>query len=238
MKHKILLIIYFLVLVVEMLGESIFQGQTAYLFVWIFKPLLMPLLMLWYYLQTKAKHKFDKILLVSLFFSWWGDNFLMPGIFKTDINFLLGLASFLVAHILYIYAFTITPGQNQGILRSKPYLALLLIPVVVGLLFYLTTQNTDAFNEMKIPVIVYATVIMFMVLAAINRYGNVPMESFKWVLVGAVLFMISDSLIALSRFSPLFENMQWFPRFGIMSLYAAGQFLIAKGCVLQYDRRD
>ncbi|MCD8528923.1 MAG: lysoplasmalogenase [Chitinophagales bacterium] len=221
-----------------MAGESLSQSSGSHLFIWLLKPLLMPLLMLWYYLQTKAEHTFDKILLVSLFFSWWGDNFLMPGIFKTDINFLLGLASFLIAHLLYIYAFTITPQQNPRILRSKPYLVLLLVPLVVGLLYYLTIQNTDAFNEMKIPVMVYATVIMFMVLAAINCFGNVPAESFKWVLIGAVMFMISDSLIALNKFSPLFENVKWFPRFGIMTLYAVGQFLIAKGCVLQYDRRN
>ena len=234
MKSKHLILIYFVVMVLEILGEIVFDFQQLPYGIWTFKPLLMPILAFWYYKETKAKTAFDKVILVSLFFSWWGDNFLMPAIFKTDINFLLGLASFLIAHVLYIVGFFKTDRKSPSILKSKPYLALPFLAIGIGLLFILFQQNVPGFAEMSLPVVVYASVIMIMVISAVNRYGKVNPASFKWVLIGALLFMLSDSFIALSRFTTLFEGSTFVARILIMPLYVIGQYLIVKGCSLQH----
>lgn len=220
-------------MVLEIIGEVVFDFKDLAYGIWIFKPLLMPLLAFWYYKETKAKSSFDKIILVSLFFSWWGDNFLMPAIFKTDINFLLGLASFLVAHLLYILAFLKTNIEASSLLKKKPYLSLPFLALGAGLLYVLFQENVPGFAEMSIPVVVYASVIVVMVLSALNRYGKVNAQSFKFVMLGAILFMISDSIIALSRFTLLFENNMFIARLLIMPLYVVGQYYIVKGCSLQ-----
>jgi uncharacterized membrane protein YhhN len=233
MNAKKIGILYFVLVVLEILGELAHNFQGVPYGIWTFKPLLMPVLMFLLYKETALKSSFDKLLMASLFFSWWGDNFLMPDIFKTDINFLLGLASFLTAHILYIVVFTKTSQSGTSILKSKPYLILLMLAFGVGLITFLYQQKTPSFLEMSIPVMVYATTIIVMVLMAINRFGKVNAASFEWVLLGAVLFMISDSIIALSRFSPLFDELEYVSRTLIMALYTIGQYYIVKGAILQ-----
>jgi uncharacterized membrane protein YhhN len=234
MKSKHLILIYFLLAILEILGDILFDIREIPYGIWTFKPLLMPVLMFWYYKETKLATSFDKIILASLFFSWWGDNFLMPEIFKTDINFLLGLASFLIAHVLYILAFLTTNIEGPSLIKKKPYFIIPFVIYGAFLLKTLFTANLKGFAEMSIPVIVYATVIMLMVISAINRYGKVLPSSFKWVLIGALMFMASDSFIALSKFTNLFEENQGAARLLIMPLYILGQYLIVKGCVLQH----
>jgi uncharacterized membrane protein YhhN len=234
MKPKHLIILLFALLVLEMGGEVVYDLKDTPFGIWTFKPFLMPVLMFWYFQETKANTAFDKIILVSLFFSWWGDNFLMPAIFETDVNFLLGLGSFLIAHVLYIAGFVKTNLEGKPILKSSPYLILPFVLFVVGLMYLLFQADMPGFREMSVPVMVYATVIMVMALAAINRKGRVNPESFNWVLVGALSFMLSDTLIALSRFTTLFGDQIFIARLMIMPLYVLGQYGIAKGCVLQH----
>ena len=233
MKQNKLIYIYFAILAIQLTGDYLFDLNGSALGVWLTKPLLMPILAYWYYQNTKAKTSFDKIILVSLFFSWWGDNFLMPGIFKTDINFLLGLASFLIAHVLYIVAFVKTPIKTKSVLLKRPWLVFPFVLFLFGMISFLFNQKHPDFALMSIPVIVYATVIMIMVLTALNRYEKVNHPSFKWVFIGAVLFMISDSVIAFQNFSYLFGENKLIARFLIMPLYVLGQYFIAKGCILQ-----
>lgn len=233
MKSKHIINLFFLVVLLEMLGGLVFELREIPYGIWIFKPLLMPLLMFWYYKETKAKLGFDKIILVSLFFSWWGDNFLMPAIFKTDINFLLGLASFLVAHVLYIVAFVKTNMEHKSVLKAKPYLVLPFILIGAGLISFLSNENLPEFNEMKIPVMIYAFVIMIMVVIALNRYKKVSNKSFQLVFIGALLFMVSDSVIAINKFSTIFDGIDFLAGLLIMTLYALGQYYIIKGCILQ-----
>jgi uncharacterized membrane protein YhhN len=232
--------IFLIILLIEILAE-ILVDTTGAAFIYATKPFLMPLLMLYYYQHTKNNFQtFDKIILGALFFSWWGDNFLMPAYSDTSmpIHFLAGLGSFLVAHLLYIPAFLTTERNDKPILLKRPWLALPIVLMVFGLISFLMNAAHLQFIEMKIPVIVYASIIMIMVLTAINRYGRVNHESFKWVTIGAIMFMVSDSFIALSRFSDLFEGKENLTRILIMALYAGGQFLIAKGCIATYDRSE
>jgi uncharacterized membrane protein YhhN len=79
------------------------------------------------------------------------------------------------------------------------------------------------FGAMQIPVLVYSIVISIMVLAAINRIGEVP-NALK-VALGAVLFMVSDSLIAITKFGSDFA----YSGFCVMLTYIVAQYLIVKG---------
>jgi len=80
-------------------------------------------------------------------------------------------------------------------------------------------------------VVVYSTAIATMVLFAINRFHRVNDRSFVLVFIGALMFMFSDSFIAVNKFlHPIAFSGVW-----IMSLYSFGQYLIAKGSLAQFN---
>ena len=190
----------------------------------ITKPLLMVVLAVYYFLATSGNRTLaHKLVFVGFIFSWSGDVNLMF-VHQQEYFFLLGLVSFLVTHILYIVAFQkdSASGEITRLLKSKPYAAIPILILYLGLLLLLYSHIAP---DMKIPVIVYATVITGMVLAALNRYGRVSGPSFQLVFFGALLFMISDSMIAINKFYQPFE---W-ASMGIMATYITSQYLIARG---------
>jgi uncharacterized membrane protein YhhN len=211
-------ILYALLIIVDLWAVSQrLDGQTTTLELFV-KPLLMLSLGVFYYQNSTITEggKKRNCVLLALAFSWLGDVLLL---FKG--YFVFGLAAFLVAHIFYILVFNLeNPLKNA--LNSKHLWAKALIAVYsVGLLSYLLPNLP---NDLKIPVVAYALTISTMLVAALNRVDFVEKSSAQWVLVGAILFVLSDSMIAISQF------ITRFPLSGeaIMLTYAMGQFLIVK----------
>ncbi len=192
----------------------------------IVKALIIPIL-IWLYLRfTKGEtNGFHRIIITALVFSWIGDVTLQLTQFN-EMFFMVGLGSFLIAQLLYVIAFFTTKGQNVLFFR-KVYLVV--PPVLFGVL--ILWLLSDGLGDMKLPVTVYTIVILTMVLAAINRKAKVNPQSFQLVLIGAVIFVISDSLIAINKFTQAFE----LARVAIMSAYITAQYLIALGCLKQYN---
>jgi len=190
------------------------------------KALIIPLL-IWLYLRFVRGHwnRFHSLIITALVFSWIGDMLLQLTQFRESF-FLVGLASFLITQLIYMVAFMITPGRNILFFR-KIYL---LVPVVLygwGILCLLS----DGLGDMKLPVTVYTVVILSMLLAAVNREKKVNRQSYLLVLAGAILFVLSDSMIAINRFTQPFE----LARIAIMSSYITAQYLIAIGCTRQFN---
>jgi uncharacterized membrane protein YhhN len=80
-------------------------------------------------------------------------------------------------------------------------------------------------GDMRIPVVVYAVTITSMVLNALFRYGRTTATSFGLVMAGAILFMISDSILAINRFlDPVSHASGW-----VMLTYILAQYLIIRG---------
>lgn len=234
MKKEMLLKILFAVFVFELIGEMVFIFFEIPIFIFLFKPLLMPLLAFWY---LKNTDKPLKPLLYALGFSWGGDVALMFLPYNENF-FLAGLASFLVAHLLYIYIFLkFVDRSKKLILKRRPHLVLPFVLFGLSLLAFLAREAHPDFPAMKIPIIVYASVIMLMVISAIARFERVTQNSFAWVLIGALLFMFSDTIIALNNFSLLFEDYKYAAKILIMSLYVLGQFYIVKG-VLEQQKQE
>jgi uncharacterized membrane protein YhhN len=189
------------------------------------KALIIPVLV-WLYLRfiRGEWNRFHGMILAALAFSWIGDITLQLTAFREDF-FLLGLASFLVAQLLYLVAFFSTKGPN--VLAKRPYLV---IPVLAygALVLWLLWGGLE---EMKLPVALYTLVILTMLTAAINRKGKVNPHSYQLVLAGAILFVLSDSMIAINKFGQPFE----LARVAIMTSYITAQFLIAIGCLRQFS---
>ncbi len=219
----IFLLLYIIAATVNIFSENIGMRMPMY----ISKILLMPLLAAFLYSKTKEAEKY-KFIYLALFFSWLGDIFLMFPRQDYDPStakyfFILGLVSFLIAHINYIISFIkdIHPNNKVSVLIEKPYL-------VIPFLLYLLLLMRFLFphlDAMKLPVSVYGICIILMLIFAFNRKNIVNNKSFYYVLVGAVLFIISDSLIAINVF---YQKMQWH-RMVIMLTYTIAQALIIIG---------
>jgi uncharacterized membrane protein YhhN len=127
-------------------------------------------------------------------------------------GFVRGLASFLVAHLLYIGAFG--PGGERG---------LLLVPFATfgaAMLAYLWPH----LGKDRVPVAVYVTVIVVMGWRAAARAARAaPAPSAELAFVGALIFMVSDGILAVDRFARPFAAADG----AVMTTYYAAQTLIA-----------
>lgn len=204
MKNK-LIILYLIVLAIEIWADS----NNQKIVMMVTKPLLMPLLIA-LYLSFKQTILPNWYYILALIFSLFGDVFLM---FKSNDLFIPGLASFLIAHIFYILLFF----KESKILRW-PTLIILIVTIS-----YLSFLKPYISNELILPVSMYCIVISLMGIVAVNRKKS----SFGYSLIsfGALLFIISDSLIAFNKF---IENLPQ-SSFLIMSTYGLAQLFILLG---------
>jgi uncharacterized membrane protein YhhN len=190
------------------------------------KPLLLTALAWYFFRATGLKTRLALMVFIGFIFSVFGDTFLMF-VPKGEKFFLFGLGSFLLAHLCYIIGFMRVPSEKKGLILSKPWYAIPFIGYLAAMLYVLM----DAMPvTMRYPVVFYSYIIMMMALAATNLQPKIRINSFILLLTGALLFMISDSMIAFNKFTP--EMVQGLPiHFLIMLTYLIGQFLIAYSCI-------
>ncbi|MBR0347121.1 MAG: lysoplasmalogenase [Rudaea sp.] len=135
-------------------------------------------------------------IVLGLGLSLLGDICLM---FEGDGWFTAGLASFLLAHLGFIVAFL------QGIsLGLPPAWTILVLAYAIGLCTWLLPRA----GELRIPVAVYCLVLLAMVLAAAMRLQTLGKVSAKLALAGALLFVLSDSCLAIRQFGGPYRGAQ------------------------------
>ena len=191
------------------------------------KPALLLTLIAWYIFSMRERNgSVPVVVLLALAFSWGGDVLLMG---SGEFFFMLGLASFLIAHVFYILSFRRLCNEDNEDSLQGLHMARFAFPVVLygtGLVVILY----DHLGELKIPVMAYALVLTIMVLNALFRFRRTTSSSFILVFSGAILFMISDSLLAVNKF---LQPVAW-SGFWIMTTYIAAQFLIVLG-IMKHD---
>ncbi len=174
----------------------------------ISKPI--PLIML--LLLVKPNNKYNRLIFVGFIFSLFGDVFLM----KVVDNFVLGLASFLIGHVFYIFAF-LHRKPDAKLLSAIPFYTL---AAVLAAFFYFNSSPDSGFDELKIPVFAYIFVIMTMVW---RSFLQIKSDKLAFLAaLGAVLFAFSDSCIAFDMFYRSFNLADVV----IITTYWSGQFLI------------
>ncbi len=149
------------------------------------------------------------LLAAALGLSALGDFFLA---LKDEGRFFVpGLVSFLAAHIVYVLAFLphagIPSGMALGVfIAALAAAALLLVRIAPNL------------GSLRLAVFAYFAVIMTMVAAALS------IRDASWILgAGAIVFALSDSLIAVRKFAAPFP----FVNEAVWITYVAAQFMIA-----------
>lgn len=219
-QAKLIFGIYALVVLLELLFIYFNQSQLR----WFTKPLLMPLLMIGFYMTSvKRTGAAFFLILVALFLSWGGDVLL-----QMEGMFIPGLVSFLLAHICYIIYFTKTGKGKQGLVQLKP---IVVLPVLLYVLLFLWLLF-PYLDALKIPVTVYGITIGTMLLLALNTKHKLLDKTASLFIAGALLFVISDSVLAVN----LFAYKHMLLSLLVMSTYAAAQYLIVKGAIANHSQ--
>jgi len=217
MKKTTWIILFALVLLVDLV--SVYLNNESLRF--ITKPLLMPLLAIYLLQQTGSAVSSLKVwIFLALFFSWLGDIFLLFEERGSNF-FLLGLSAFLVAQVFYIVFF-----HN---IRMREYIranALLLLFVIV---YYsiLISVLSPYLGNMRLPVRIYGVVLSFMLMLALHTMLGKNKKAALWMMMGAILFVASDSLLAFNKFFSTFN----YAGLIIMLTYGLAQLFITEGAV-------
>ena len=222
------LVCFALISVLHLLAESLGWSQ----FLYFTKPSLMWWLLFFVWQQTaRSPHSAKWPLITALLASNAGDIFLLfAG--NDERFFILGLSSFLIAHLAYIVSFYRLSDRTF----QRPAWPLLTFLAAFWLSF-----NAGMWSGMpgplKPPVIVYSLVILTMAAFAwhLSRKAVSPAGQMVWW--GAVLFVISDTFIGLNKFG---QDLLVIPgvRMLIMLTYLLGQLGIVYGTIQLMKPRE
>lgn len=194
----------------------------------ILKPLIIPVIIGYLNAQVKNSTKtISKWVLLALLFSLAGDILLMF-MEKNSVFFLLGLSAFLIAHIFYIIFF------NKVWNSEKVKNNYLVVAVVLVYYVALISILLPYLGDMKIPVLVYGFVISWMMMMALNMLFIRNKQAGQWMVTGAFLFVLSDSLLAMNMFYQPFASAGVL----VMLTYGLAQFFIVQGVIIYIHRRN
>jgi uncharacterized membrane protein YhhN len=156
-----------------------------------------------------------------------GDLFLgvrRMGALSGESLFMLGLGAFLVAHLVYIFLFRGYGAFKRGPAGAFRKVAIgAIVLAVVSLLLLLW----NSLGPLRIPVVVYALVLAGMAIAA-----NLAELDRPWAAIGALLFVGSDAMIAISKFRAPFAGSETL----IWTTYYLAQLLILWGVSSNHAR--
>ncbi len=168
------------------------------------------------FINAEASHPvYGGLILAGLFFSWWGDFFLIS---QTKHIFLMGVGAFFLAHVTYAAAFIAIGIDPMWTLIAAAVLA---VPAA----FVLRWLHPHL-GDMRNPVFAYIGIISVMVALAVGAV----VDGASWLVpAGAAVFYLSDLFVARDRFvtpSPVNQ------RVGLPLYYAAQ---IALACSIYYN---
>jgi len=225
---------FILTLLVVIPLEIFFAGLYCYYFgiyaikewEWMTKPLPMVLIIgiSTSHIFRYGMNRFRGLVLTALVLSLIADVILIP---EDDIYFLSGLGVFLLAHVFYIIAFSVSPQRGApfvslNLKRGLPFFVMLaIVPTILA--FEMLEKGHP--KELVLAVIVYSGVLSSMGWRTAARVGY-PNETFSsqiTALIGVLFFMISDLLLAVNRFhTKIYLSQLW-----VLPTYWIAQTLIA-----------
>ena len=177
------------------------------------KPLLMPLLGLFYYLALGD----SQWIYGALLFAWLGDMALLK---HGKVFFMLGLVGFLVGH-LCMSTHLIGLLSTSLIATTPVAIFLIMLSLALGLFNYLRPH----LGSLKLPVLVYCMVLATKGSLAFILVWQMANVATTLVAAGALVFMVSDLILAINRFvKPIHKAHLW-----VMSSYTLAQAMMVLG---------
>jgi len=169
-------------------GTILADAKGRWRLVYVFKPLTMASLLALAAVRVPVERPaYKTFILAGLAASLLGDVFMM----LRRKRFVEGLASFLLAHGFYIAAFVSTTGSRLSLGTVLPFFVYAIVMMRIIL---------PRAGRMKGPVVVYIVVITLMAALAADRYILLGGARALFAFAGALLFVISDSVLAANRF--------------------------------------
>ncbi len=215
--RKNIFLFFWMIAAVEILS----QFSNAGILHFIFKPLLLPVLIIAVFLCSSPS-EYRQLLITGLFFSFAGDVFLLFEDWNS-IYFIVGLICFLLTHIFYCWYFLKIKKTGKSLLKQQPLLIILVLAYTGSLVWLLFPKLGD----LTIPVIVYAAILTAMLLCSLHAFNFMNTVARKFIIAGTLSFVISDSLLAINKFYAAFSYAGFF----IMLTYCIAQYLIVKGFI-------
>lgn len=218
MLTRALLWTFAVVAAVELVAVAFGAQPVTY----VAKPLLMLVLLAWVAADARGRvgawPASMRWLVVGMAFAWLGDVLLMA---DGDGWFLGGVAAFAVMQACYLVAFLRVPGH--GLVRAWRLTVIPYVLVWAGI----NVAVWSGAGDLRLAVVAYSALAVAMALGALDLVLRVP-DRLGWrVAGGAALFVVSDSLIAVTAFGPLSAGNGWDAL--IMTTYIAAQAMIVTG---------
>lgn len=218
MKTQILLALFIAIIVFYFVGLGLENERMQILF----KPLLVGSLIGYFLSSTKAATSLRRSTIGALIFSVIGDTFLLFAQ-KNDLFFILGLSAFLFAHVCYIYCFAY-------IFKREKWRFSFIWIMPMGFYYYLLMSSLmPHLDGLTIPVLLYGLIISVMAFLAFMSTQSSNKKLSFYFITGSLLFLISDSVLAINKFYFPFAISGWV----IMTTYIAAQYFLVKG-MIQY----
>ena len=188
---------------------ALYFDNKLYKFIW--KPGTMILIILLAIIESGLSTVFSYWVLVALLFSVMGDILLM----LHKKWFIYGLGSFLIAHILYITGFLVAFSFTFS---ASGLFLIIVLTIIAGVFYCFLFQNVrkEGGRRLLFAVACYMVVITTMLSLAI-------MTGITIFIVAALVFFISDSILAVNRFKVKFQLADYL----VMSTYFTAQLLFA-----------
>ncbi len=188
------------------------------------KPLLMPLLALTAILAlipAGAPKALLVVLVVALAFHTLGDIFLIS---EKEKHFLIGAGCFLIGHIFYLTIF----GKAFASMQPWFFAVMVAVLVAVAVLLFLGMKKQGLALAIGVPV--YAAVLLTLTFAGLAGVLGSYSSGSIFVLIGGILFVASDGMIALSGYVKKFPGY----KFWIMFTYVIAEVLLVLGMAHPY----
>jgi len=221
----IILVLY----ITDFILDSIIAAYNDNSLRYVSKGLLMPLLLAFFITETKthissANKKYIWLICLALIFSFLGDVFLIG---ESSLNFMLGIAAFLLAQVCYVIFFTSIErfSKKHNFFLSIASVIILCYLFILNYLFYPTVVK----QSFLIPVLAYSLVLGLMLFTSINLRHAMQLNKMNrlYFIAGAIIFVASDSMIGFNSF----YLPGALPGFYIMLTYCIAQFLIVSGAI-------
>ena len=224
-SSEIGLFIFFWVLLI---ADCILLSNGLHEYRFYTKTLLVPVLLIAIFNASKdTKHRRSRTIgNLAFFFCFLGDLLLLNA--DTDSSyFIAGLSSFLVAHLFFIiFFYRLKPFSDKY--RLYLFAWSFLIFGYVAFLLFLIWSGVSRQN-MEAPVAAYGFILGCMLLTAVNSSNNKSIKrlSVRYFIPGALLFVISDSILALNKFAITTS----YGSITVMVTYASAIFVLALGMI-------
>ncbi|UCC20277.1 MAG: lysoplasmalogenase [Promethearchaeota archaeon] len=220
MIEYIFLILFFIIVIIELYGESKDNTKIFY----ASKPLAMPLLILFYIfgvINGVGVERIDWLIVVALIGGMTGDILLM--LKNQEKWFLFGMIGFLINQIFYIISFFIGVGD----ITTFNIWALFLFSPVILIIAFTVPRFIKKTEDLKIPVLVYMGAILLMHVATVVRIAAIQEISTIFIYFGSILFVFSDSILAMIKWEGEFKH----GRLINLTTYFLAQFYITLGAL-------